>query len=226
MDDKNIEKLIEKKILETKLEIIEKRLHFVFALGAALLAIFGVLIPMWMTSQSTSKIDKAIATMDSRFEKLAGTQLREPKLRCYFEGNPLENSRLIFNKDRSIVEHFIEIRNEGNSPGNQIRVFLHFQDSSKVLKDKILESTHGNISLGNNWYIYGKSDEKDYYGVQQYYFEGIPYLFVLDPNESIFISIPSSILESLKMNNIKVLLKIYYGQPKSLRIPFIIKYEK
>ena len=63
MDDKEIELLIEKKVAEAKLEVTEKRLHYLIGIAGAMLAIFGVVLPFWTTNRASDKVDNALSQM-------------------------------------------------------------------------------------------------------------------------------------------------------------------
>jgi hypothetical protein len=63
MDDKEIELLIEKKVAEAKLEVTEKRFHYLIWIAGAMLAIFGAILPFWMTNRSSDKVDSALSQM-------------------------------------------------------------------------------------------------------------------------------------------------------------------
>jgi len=74
MEKPEIEDLITKKITEVspefgqklaevKLEVTEKRLHFVLWFGGALVAVFGVLLPLLWTQRSADRVDSAIQEM-------------------------------------------------------------------------------------------------------------------------------------------------------------------
>ena len=47
MDKNQIEELFDKKLVEAKLEVAEKRLHFFMGMAGAALALFGVVFPLW-----------------------------------------------------------------------------------------------------------------------------------------------------------------------------------
>ncbi len=63
MDEKEINNLVEKKILEAKLDISDKRFNYLVILAGGLLAIFGLIFPIWQANTSTEKVDKAIEEM-------------------------------------------------------------------------------------------------------------------------------------------------------------------
>jgi hypothetical protein len=63
MDNNQIEELIDKKLAEAKLEVVEKRLHFLMWLAGAALAVFGVAFPLWQSTRSADKVDSALLQM-------------------------------------------------------------------------------------------------------------------------------------------------------------------
>jgi len=68
--DRNIELLIDKKISDARLVASEKRLNFTLAIGAALLTVFGAVLPMLLAFQSSNKVDSAIQRMEDRLTQL------------------------------------------------------------------------------------------------------------------------------------------------------------
>lgn len=69
MDKNHIEDLIDKKIAEAKLEVSEKRLHFYMGVVGVALALFGVALPLWVTSRSSDKVDSALIQMRQEIAK-------------------------------------------------------------------------------------------------------------------------------------------------------------
>lgn len=68
--DHNVELLIDKKISDAKLLSAEKRLGFTLAIGATLLTVFGIIIPLLLVFQSSNKVDSAIQRMEDRLTQL------------------------------------------------------------------------------------------------------------------------------------------------------------
>ncbi len=131
MDREDIEKLIDKRIdnkisaevSKAKLEISESRLRFALWFGAALFTIAGVIIPIWITGTSSTRVDRAIEEMEERFEKLAGTQLREPDLQCFIDGQTLEGNVLTIDI-QSKEWPLIRVQNSGTAPAEKINLRL------------------------------------------------------------------------------------------------------
>jgi hypothetical protein len=63
MDKNDIELLVDKKVAEAKLDVTEKRLKFVIGIAGAMLAFFGVLVPLWQTNKASDKVDSALTQM-------------------------------------------------------------------------------------------------------------------------------------------------------------------
>ena len=63
MDKSKIELLVDKKVAEAKLEVTEKRLHYLIGIAGAMLAIFGVFFPFWTTNRASDKVDTALSQM-------------------------------------------------------------------------------------------------------------------------------------------------------------------
>lgn len=218
---------IDNKILDAKLTISEKRLQFVIGIGIALVAIFGVLVPIWLTTQSTDKIDKTISKIEERFAIIEGTKLKKPKISCFYKDNDLKNSKIIIGKEQQDNFPLIEIRNEGNASANRIRAFLYIEDKNGIMKEYISYDSFGRKGFSGNWFVYGKSEEEGYDGILQYNFDSaVPFLSVLDPKESFFININSGLFDRMKVDKLDVLLKLYYGQPEYERISFLVVLNK
>ncbi len=72
MKEQDVNNLIEKRILETKLQIIEKRFNYLLIITGALLTIFGVLIPLFVTNNSSQKIDKELENVRTELRLISG----------------------------------------------------------------------------------------------------------------------------------------------------------
>ena len=69
---KAIEDLIDKKISDAKLVGEERRLSLILKFGAALLVVFGIILPLLLFYQSSYRVDRAIDEMKANFKELAG----------------------------------------------------------------------------------------------------------------------------------------------------------
>lgn len=63
MEKDDIELLIDKKVAEAKLAVTEIRLKFVIGIAGAMLAFFGVFVPIWQTNKASDKVDNALTQM-------------------------------------------------------------------------------------------------------------------------------------------------------------------
>jgi hypothetical protein len=79
MDRSETESLIEQKISQAKLDLAEKRLQTVTWLAGGLLALFGVIIPLWFASHSSEKVDSAITEMKRDFVGLSNSLFDQSK---------------------------------------------------------------------------------------------------------------------------------------------------
>lgn len=226
MDKEQIEKLIDNKIssatLKAKLEMSESRLKFALWFGAALLALGGVIIPMWMTSTSTQKVDRAVEAMENKFEKLAGTQLREPDLEAYIRGQKLQGGTLTLGTEKSSLQTML-LKNNGDGPARQISIQLYIAD----VKDQIYVSENS-VMVGDvtgRWYSLDFSDEE---GFNKSF--SVEYIseFFLNPKASLVFEIEIGVKkeEGIQKIQLPALLKIFYGQPEPKRIAFNILREK
>ena len=198
MKQSDIEQLIDKKIAEAKLEVSEKRLRFLITLGGAGLIIFGIILPIFLTINSTSRLE-------SQFKELAGTQLRRPMVECFSNGANLND--LTFDIPIYTEKHFIEVKNTGDAIANGVRLLLFIDYHMEVEP----------ISNGTGWRRLSFVEEPNY----KYAFE-FPYsIDFLDPKESK--PIPLSIWTSEKNTGaMQAYLKVYYGQPEPTTYRFRI----
>lgn len=77
MNEKEINDLVEKKILEAKLEIADKKFNFLILIAGGLLAIFGIIVPIWWANTSSDKVDKSIALMNSESKSISETNQKQ-----------------------------------------------------------------------------------------------------------------------------------------------------
>jgi len=74
MNDNEMETLIDKKIADAKLEIADKRMNLVLAIGGGILAVFGVFVPIMLTIQSSNRVDTAVQQMRDDINNLGRNQ--------------------------------------------------------------------------------------------------------------------------------------------------------
>ncbi len=209
----NFDDKIKYAITEAKLQIAEKRIIFILAFFGILLTVAGVILPLLMTN-------RAIDKMEANFEKLANTQLREPDLDCFLNGNELKGQILVFLSNK-MDEYVIILKNIGNTKAEGIRIRLLLEEDYKIL----------GLSNPSPWeaLIFSRSvehvDEPGYLsGLRYNFLQGEDYYSLrnLDATEEIPITIPNFVFNKYRDKSVRVMLKIYYGQPQAKRIPFNI----
>jgi hypothetical protein len=205
MDKQEVEQLVEKRITEAKLAVTETRLQTLTWIASGLLALFGVIIPLWLTNRSADKVDAAVADMQKQFKELAGVQLRKPSLECLLDGKSLEGSTLNFSESHRT--HTIELRNSGDAPAGNIRIRLYtnFVEGVEIWDDQ------------TQWQSLPYCDEPTYSRAFEVYQPGLS----IDPQEArpIRITLP---IEQIQKTNFPALLKIFYEQPQPRRYVFAI----
>lgn len=225
-ENQKLEELVERKILEAKLIIAEKRLLYALTIGAALLSLFGVIVPIWITSSSSklsekeleamqSKVDQSILGMENRFQELAG-QLRTPTLSCFFDDRELGGAVLTF---ESNVSKTVDVRliNTGTGPAEKIRIRLYISKAEEEL---------GGISYDSVWEKQESSDEPGYPVMLQRVFGNKGYdLDRLNAKDSVPLPIYNLNFQNFKDSPVPVLLKLYYGQSEPKRIQFTVMVE-
>lgn len=201
-----IENIFSEKIKETKIKILESRQNFLLWFGGALLAIFGVMTPMWTTGRNTERVDKSIESMEKRFEELVGKQLRKPIIECLYQNTRLDGQLVdCFPRESNAIPGII-IQNEGNG------IVFHM-DIHLYLKFKTLPSDF-NMSW---WHRLDHCEEPDF----DMAFEYQHTITYVHPQESLGLKLGQwSPVE--KGQKVKALMKIYYGEPEPLRVNWSI----
>jgi len=201
-----VELLIDKKIAEAKLYVEEKRLHFVLKIGAAILAIFGILLPLLIVFHSENKVDMAIQRMEQKFSELAGKQLRKPRIECYLDGKDLSSGLLLF--DPKNTNRAIEIKNVGDGTADfiKIRFYVNYEDEY-LIQDL-------NITY---WAQRGINDKPEY----KLMFDYAGKSAMVPPQDSMPVRFMID-KPGLRKQDVKVaaLLKIFYGEPAPKEVPF------
>lgn len=209
IDYRKIEDLIDKKILEAKLLVTEKRLQYFLVLGAALFAIFGLILPMYLTFQSTEKVDRAIEKFEQRFEELTGNQVLKPEIDCFVNGKALTNSTLLFNKQN--INRSIQVRNEGNGVATFVRLRLYID-----CRDIDLVRDFGS----SNWSYADFNDKPGY----KYMLEFDQTHDHIAPKDSFSFEFWINSSQN-RTENIEspALLVVFYGAPEPKEFPFTFK---
>lgn len=188
-----IELLIDKKISEAKLYVAEKRINFLLTIGTAILTIFGIILPMFLTFQSARKVDEAIQNMEQKFNESAGKQMRKPRIECYLDGKDLVSGFLFF--DPKKTERVIEIKNVGDGTADfiKMRFYVNYEDEDFI---RDLRNT--------GWEHRGINDKPEF-----------KLMFDYADKSGV---VPAG----LRKQDVKAaaLLKIFYGEPVPKEIPF------
>jgi len=219
---------VERKIAEAKLMVAEKRLYFVLGLGAALITVSGIIIPMIEQDKSSQELERAVARIDARslettkeievatgemkedFRALAGTRLLKPKLDCFLDGHPLRNSLLVFGKKRPV--RIIRVRNEGDKTAIFIQARLYLNERSPELE-----------AAFQNWWRYSEFNDKPEFKYMLELLHSTDHISVMQYEEW-HLDMSPVIKKNIACES-KALLVIYYGQPERKEIPFTLKVE-
>ena len=242
-DDKNnsIEHLMDQKIKDAKLDryeeqliISKNQLNFIFKIGGALLALFGIIFPLYLSFSNTERVNTAIELMEKRVETILDLKLRIPKISAVFEGREFkQNSELSFiyrlEKDKNgnlkrkisgIEEFKIEILNHGTGPAKELRILLYLQS------DSLINYKYPTGDIG--WKKWHYSNEPDYPYSLSYQIDRSAIVFILDVTETIPVKINyhNFLVDNLNINNINAILKVYFGEPEPLSVPFKIVFKQ
>ncbi|MBN1329943.1 MAG: hypothetical protein JXA54_10765 [Candidatus Heimdallarchaeota archaeon] len=214
MEKHDFEELIDQKILQAKLSIAEKRIQFLLWLGGAILALFGVIIPIWQTNTSIEKVDKAISEMQTNFEKLAGAQSRKPVLICLFNDKNISNQEIVIEPNSNIS---MLIKNIGNGAAQHISIRFYYSSfDTTVLPNSAIKSI-----INPTYFDYlEKSDDPTFpyaYGLWE-----LPTF--LNPQESlpIFFYFNNIDADVEYLIRIKAKLVIYHNEPEPTTINFVL----
>ena len=198
MEKNEIEKLIEDKIKDVKLDLWQNWFKIFLSFGGAIIVIFGLILPLWTRMDVLDRADKAIQDMKREFEKLAGTQLREPELEVFLDGQKLEGQTLTSEKRYNFI-----ITNIGDARAENIAVRIYC--NSKI-----------NLRSGD-WYPSELRDEDQYSQVNE--LEYPPNY--LTPKNLFSFSFQIFIKKDIEMKSpVRALLKILYNKPQPKRISF------
>lgn len=212
----DIDLKMDKKIADAKLLVTEKRLNFVLGIGLALLTVFGIILPLIMTLSSANRVDQAIEKMDQNFNELAGKQLRKPKIACFVDGHPLENSTIIFNPTNKYKT--ITVKNIGDGTADFIRMRIYTNSKDPDLNRDI-------SFAGNREGLYsdrheGLSDKPGFDFMHSYYTK----IGLLPAQDEIPITFHMQNPDLRKEDaSAAVILMIFYGEPQPVEVPFTIQ---
>lgn len=127
MNEKEINDLINKKILEAKLDIADKRFNHLIIVGSIVLTLFGAIFPFWLSSHSSDKVDKSLEILKSDFKDISGTNLKQ-----------IENFDIKFEKISDKINSQINdiITDQSNVFDNYSK---RFDKESQLLENKFKE---------------------------------------------------------------------------------------
>ncbi len=210
-----IDEKIDKKILNAKLEMSESRVKFFMALGAGIVAVLGVIVPLLISILSSAgvdrRVDREIDNMRRDFERLANIQLRAPAIDAFVNGQQLENYTFTFVHGK-YLESPIILKNVGDAPADNIRVRLYLNESGQETQ----------FYIADNWRELDFVDETDYKNAFLYEYDDPRYL---RPGNSLSFDfeVQTSALEDNEPERHgKAVLKVFYDQPEPSRIEFNI----
>ncbi len=225
-----IEELINKKILEAKLERYEEQsivsknqLDFFFKIGFALLAIFGLILPLSFQIYNLTRVDNAIERMENEVEEALATINRRPELEVEFNERKFNaGAELVFyhqlDSNNNIIniqpeKHTLNLQNVGDAQ-TDLRIHLYLPS------DTIINKKYKSRGTGWEKWPYSHEENFSYAMVYEIFDAMVP---TIDATERIRINIEGKMFRyNTKIDEIPAVLTIFYGQPKPLRIPFKI----
>jgi len=231
MQKNEIEKLIDNKIKDVQLELSEKRfelsekrmkfaLSLGFGIGVFMLTVFGVIsviVPLVITDQSSDRVDQAIKDMKENFDKLAGTQLREPEIKVYLDGQEFKTGVLTFVIGEEKSYRFL-VSNVGDRMTESVSIRVYTKSKEEIYFNK--SKLFGTDFLQGDFDVIDLADEKGYPKVYQLTAEK----YLLQPKDSFSFDLSGVSTPKTEMKT-SALLKIIYDR-EPLKIPFEIVIEK
>lgn len=127
MEKDEIENVVDKKLAEAKLDVAEKRLQFVIWTAGVILAVFGVVLPLWQTNRASDKIDNALQQMRQEINQTS-------------QGLRADSRASAESLDKAMLANRSDIKSERESQSRQlgntiIRVDNAIQDMQKQFKE-------------------------------------------------------------------------------------------
>lgn len=213
-DDDLLELWMDKKISDAKLVNSKALISFL----VVLLTIFGAIIPLLMSQNNTQRVESAIDKMETKFNILAGKQMRKPEMAAYIDGESLSGKTIVYNIDETSKENSkkIIVKNKGDADTEKISILLYlksdFMNISSIIeiKEFMLDAT--------------ESDKPEFDKVYR-----------LEKRSPFFLSAQDQFSITLEQKNtslikgdikIMAILKIFYGEPTAQEIPFTIEIKK
>jgi hypothetical protein len=193
-------------ILEAKLDIARWKINLLLAL----LALLGIILPFVLSLKQEVSVNSAIADMKNSFKELAGKQFRKPKIICRDDRNQLLLNS-VFEVEKRDATYFINIHNQGDGLAGPIDVYLYL--------DKYNQALDSEISSWLREWERKPSEDKSY--ACKYFVGGCDHISPQD-----IFSIPIYFPNMSEIYEFKALLKIYYGEPEPITVPFTLKIGK
>lgn len=250
MDEKEIQNLIERKISEAKLHIADSRFNYLVLIAGGLLAVFGIIVPIWQANTSAEKVDKALAEMKSEFKEFVEASGKladkhEARIEKY-----TQDANSFFNSSNDKIDKEIETLDTKfkELAGVQLRkpnlvclykgksienITLEFNNLDndytfeiKNLGDAPAKNIYARAYLQTNENVSLYHDfDPQYFSDEPEYskaFELRTFFNSIDPKDYRPVRFDVS-TESTKEMIIPVLFKVYYEQPEPIRYNFNIK---
>lgn len=251
MEEKEIEDKIALRITEAKLDIAEKRLQHVIWYFGAVIAIFGVIVPLLIAYMTSNKIDNTIDKITSdvrekQSELLTEARLNYDNLRDEFKYTADRNDKQAEYSTQRINYALQDMHNQFKElAGNQLRKpelnFLvngrEIEDTSTLIQPfsfeikNVGDGTAKNVqirlysTIENCWLNDNNANWNGYSRSDDQDYKSVYYLNdrpQLDPKESKFFE-PSFSCEPPKQQIISCMIKIFYEQPEPKIYRFKLK---
>lgn len=100
MEEKEVEKLVEREVLKAKVITQDKTIRFLLWFFGVLLTVFGVVIPLWWSNRSSDKVDEAISETKREMREV---QTQYDQKNIYNERNFRETVREIISQQNSAL---------------------------------------------------------------------------------------------------------------------------
>lgn len=186
--------------------------------GGAIIVVFGLILPIWTRIDLTGEVKEAIQEMETKFEKLAGTQLREPEIKVYLDRQEFKTGVLTFVISEPKSYRFL-VKNVGDQTTNSVSIRLYTKSKEYINFNE--SKLFGADFPRGDFDLIDLADEKEYPTVYQLTAEK----YLLQPKDSF--SFDLSVATNTPKTEMKTsaLLKIIYDR-EPLKIPFELVIER